>query len=69
MIKAATLPLGLILLLATAPASWSQAPAEETAINEAVYRQANVITLRKKLAEARAAQDPACAGGGGQTLR
>jgi type II secretory pathway component GspD/PulD (secretin) len=57
MIKTATLPVGLIFLLATAPASWSQAPAEETAINEAVYRQANVVTLRKKLAEARAAQD------------
>jgi general secretion pathway protein D len=57
MIKAATLPVGLIFLLAAAPASWSQAPADETAINEAVYRQANLVTLRTKLADARAAQD------------
>ena len=56
MMKAASLPVGLMFLLATAPAAWSQAPADETAINEAVYRQANRVTLRKKLVEARAAQ-------------
>jgi general secretion pathway protein D len=57
MIKAAILPIGLILLLATAPAAWSQsAPAEDTAVNEAVYRQANLVTLRQKLVDAAAAQ-------------
>jgi type II secretory pathway component GspD/PulD (secretin)/tetratricopeptide (TPR) repeat protein len=58
MTKAVTLHLGLIVLFATAPASWSQpqATAEQTAINEAVYRQANRVILLQKLAEARAAQ-------------
>jgi type II secretory pathway component GspD/PulD (secretin)/tetratricopeptide (TPR) repeat protein len=46
-----------MFLLAAAPAAWPQAPAEETAINEAVYRQANRVMLRTKLADARAAQD------------
>jgi len=56
MIKAATLSLAFILLLAAAVSS-AQTPPEETAVNEAVYRQANRITLRQKLADARAAQD------------
>ncbi|HWW00689.1 MAG TPA: hypothetical protein VNZ64_13410 [Candidatus Acidoferrum sp.] len=54
--KAATLPLGLTLLLATATVSQAQAPAQETAVNEAVMRQANRIALRQKLADAFAAQ-------------
>src|ERR1035441_2295748 len=57
MMKAATLPLALILLLTAALASNGQTPAQETAVNEAVYRQANHITLRQKLADGRAAQD------------
>jgi type II secretory pathway component GspD/PulD (secretin)/tetratricopeptide (TPR) repeat protein len=57
MMKAATLPLALSLLLTAAPASKAQTPPQETAVNEAVYRQANRITLRQKLADARAAQD------------
>jgi len=57
MIKAATLPLALILLLTVVAASEAQTPPQETAINEAVYRQANRITLRQKLADARASQE------------
>ena len=57
MIKAVALLLGLTFVLATPPASWSQpAPAGEAAVNEAIYRQANLITLRQKLADARATQ-------------
>ena len=54
--KAALLPIGLILLLATAPAALAQAP-EQAAVNEAVIRQADQIALRQKLDEARAAQE------------
>ena len=57
MMKAATLPLALIVLLTAAPAFGAETPSQEAAVNEAVYRQANTITLRQKLAEARAAQD------------
>src|ERR1039457_4204912 len=57
MIKAATLSLALILLLTAAAVAPALTPPEEAAVNEAVYRQANRITLRQKLAEARAAQD------------
>src|SRR5438552_8235947 len=57
MIKAATIPLGLTLLLALSPGGNAQAPGQETAVNEAIYRQANTITLRQKLADARSAQD------------
>lgn len=57
MTKAAFLTLASSLLLATAPTAWSQAPANETAVNEAVYRQANLILLHQKLTEAKAAQD------------
>jgi general secretion pathway protein D len=58
MTKTPTFQLGLIFLLATAPLSWSQpqGTAEQTAVNEAVYRQANRVILLQKLAEARAAQ-------------
>ena len=50
--------LGLIILLATAPMGWAQTQtsAEQAAVNEAVYRQANKVILIQKLAEARAAQ-------------
>src|SRR5215831_7371667 len=54
--KAANLLLGLTLLLAPATVSRAQAPAQETAVNEAVMRQANRVALRQKLADASAAQ-------------
>src|SRR5262245_47966463 len=57
MIKAAIVPLGALLFFATTPVSLAQAPDQEMAVNEAVYRQANIITLRNRLAEARGAQD------------
>jgi general secretion pathway protein D len=57
MMKAVTLPLGLTLLLATATVSYCQVPAQESAVNEAVMRQANRITLRQRLADARSAED------------
>ena len=57
MMKAATLLLALTLLLAAAPAHSAQTPPQDTAVNEAVYRQANHIALRQKLVDARAATD------------
>ena len=57
MMKAATFSLALTLLLAAAPAADAQTQPQEAAVNEAVYRQANRITLRQRLSEARAAQD------------
>ena len=57
MMKAVTLPLGLTLLLANANLSYSQVPPQESAVNEAVMRQANRITLRQRLADARSAED------------
>jgi len=56
MMKAASLPLALSLFLATAAVSYAQAPATETAVNEAVIRQANRIALRQKLGDALGAQ-------------
>ena len=69
MIKAATLSLALILLLTAAPRRLPRRRREEAAVNEAVYRQANRITLRQKLADARAAQDRHALAYGRQTLR
>ncbi len=57
MTKAAFLTLASSVILATATPAWAQAPAEDTAVNEAVYRQANRIALRQKLADAKGAQD------------
>src|SRR5581483_11676487 len=57
MMKAVTLPLGLTLLLANASLAPAQVPPQESAVNEAVMRQANRIVLRQKLADARAAED------------
>lgn len=57
MMKAVTLPLGLTLLLATVAISSGQVPAQDSAVNEAVMRQANRIALRQRLAAARGAQD------------
>ena len=57
MTKAALLSVGLIFLLATAAAPLAQSvPTTETAVNEAVRRQANIILLRQKLADAKAAE-------------
>ena len=55
--KAATLLLALTLLLTATPALSAQSSPQETAANEALYRQANHIELRQKLVDARAAQD------------
>jgi type II secretory pathway component GspD/PulD (secretin)/tetratricopeptide (TPR) repeat protein len=55
--KAATLPLALTVLLTAVAAASAQTQPQDTAVNEAVYRQANQIALRQKLADARAAQE------------
>ena len=57
MMKAVTLPLGLTLLMASLTLSYGQVPPQESAVNEAVMRQANRIALRQRLADARAAED------------
>lgn len=61
MIKAATISLGLTLLLAAAFATTAPMAASggetDTAVNEAVRRQALTIELRHKLAEAQASAD------------
>src|SRR5579872_1847067 len=57
MMKAVTLPLGLTLLMASLNLSFGQVPPQESAVNEAVMRQANRIALRQRLADARAAED------------
>jgi type II secretory pathway component GspD/PulD (secretin)/tetratricopeptide (TPR) repeat protein len=57
MIKAAIISLGLFVFLATVPGASAQAPGQDTAINEAIYRQANQITLRQKLVDARTAKE------------
>lgn len=56
MIKAATTPLCLLLLLATAPALPAQSPPAEAAVQEALRRQADHIALRQKLIDARGAE-------------
>jgi general secretion pathway protein D len=56
MTKAATLTVGLSLLLSATAVSYAQAPAQESAVNEAVVRQAQRIQLRQKLEEAASAQ-------------
>ncbi|MEK7706727.1 MAG: hypothetical protein AAB380_01870, partial [Verrucomicrobiota bacterium] len=64
MTKAASLSLGLIMLIGTTAITWSQSAPTDAAINEAVRRQANTILLRQKLSDARSAElrkDPAAA--------
>jgi len=56
MTKAASLSLGLIILVGTAAITWSQSAPTDAAINEAVRRQANTILLRQKLSDARSAE-------------
>jgi len=57
MIKAATLPLGLLLLLTTLGVSPAQVTPGQTAVDEVIRRQAAHITLRERLAAAQAAVD------------
>ena len=56
MIKAVLLTTSLALVLASGQNASAQAQPQDDAINEAVMRQANLISLRAKLAEARSAQ-------------
>ena len=53
MTKAAPLSLGFILLLAAAATLPAQTSPTDTAVNEAVLRQANTIILRQKLLDAK----------------
>jgi hypothetical protein len=52
MTKVASVSIGLVFLFATATICRSQPAPEEDAIREAIRRQADVITLRLKLAQA-----------------
>src|ERR1051326_3049236 len=54
--KSASLPIGLTLLLAAAGSAFAQAAVQDSAVNEAVMRQANRIALRQKLILAADAQ-------------
>src|SRR6267143_5454611 len=56
MTKAALVSIGLVFLFATAAVSHAQPVPAEDAVKEAVRRQADVIVLRQKLAEARDAE-------------
>src|SRR6267378_7723396 len=56
MIKAPTIPLGLLLLFSALSPGWSQPSAQQTAIDEDIRRQAAKITLRQTLADARTAE-------------
>src|SRR4051812_17587024 len=56
MIKAATTTVILVLLCASAPAALAQTTPAQLAGEEAVHRQADLIQLRKTLADARAAR-------------
>jgi hypothetical protein len=53
MTKAVSLSLGFIFLLAAAATSSAQTSVTDTAVSEAVVRQANTIVLRQKLVDAR----------------
>jgi type II secretory pathway component GspD/PulD (secretin)/tetratricopeptide (TPR) repeat protein len=55
MIKPATLSLGLCILLGSAGGASAQTNPQDTAVSQAVYRQASTITLRQKLLDARTA--------------
>ena len=60
MIKAVPLTLGLVVVLAAAPAAFAQiatpTAAEQEAVDQAVHNEANRILLRQKLVAARSAQ-------------
>src|SRR5437867_2346713 len=68
MIKPTCISLGIILALAAAPAGRAQvsAPGQTEAVNEAIYRQANLIKLQRTLNEARAAEGRADLYGAGR---
>jgi hypothetical protein len=55
MIKKVTFTLGLVFLLGLPASAPAQGNAQDTAVSQAVYRQANLITLRQKLLDARSA--------------
>jgi general secretion pathway protein D len=55
MIKAATITIGLSLVIALAPEARAQTSGKDTAINESVHRDAFRVELRQRLTEARAA--------------
>src|SRR6266404_4617865 len=57
MIKAATLPLGLFILLATFDVSRAQVSPGQTAVDEVIRRDAARITLRERLVAAQTAVD------------
>lgn len=58
MIRAAILPLGLSLLMTAAPAALlAQESPQDDAVKQAVMNQANRLTLRQKLADAKSAQE------------
>jgi general secretion pathway protein D len=54
--KAVTTPLCLMLLLATAPVSLAQVAITDAAVQEAVRREADRVTLRQKIVDARSAE-------------
>src|SRR5690349_20643357 len=58
MIKRITLPFGILLLLTSAARAQAPVavPAQGAAVNEAIYRQANLIRLHTTLDQARAAE-------------
>jgi tetratricopeptide (TPR) repeat protein len=56
MTKAASLSLGLIILTGTASVAWAQSAPTDAAINEAVRRQADTLSLRQKLSDALGAE-------------
>src|ERR1041385_939442 len=56
MTKSASLSIGLMLLVGFATAGFAQSPATDTAIKEAIKRQADTIQLRNKRDEARSAE-------------
>ncbi|HMP84458.1 MAG TPA: hypothetical protein PKA41_17315, partial [Verrucomicrobiota bacterium] len=55
MTKAASVSIGLAVLIAAAAPVWAQSASTDTAVQEAIRRQAETITLRQKLSEAQAA--------------
>src|SRR5262252_8207424 len=68
MIKPTSIYLGIFLLLAAAPAGRAQvsAPGQSEAVNEAIYRQANLIKLQRTLNDAKAAEGRADLYGAGR---
>src|ERR1035437_2689688 len=57
MTKAASLPLCLLVLLATGAGAWAQTNATDAAIAAALHRTADTITLHQRLGEAKEERD------------